>query len=198
MERRRKVPNPLALAVLAWLLWEPMHPYELGRRLKQSGQDRQIRYTRSSLYMVMEQLTRAGFVAPQETVRDSARPERTVYAITDEGRHEVHDWLRTLLAQPRQEYPHFAVALSLLSLLPPDEAVEVLRRRTAALAGQIEETRTTVAEARADGLAWIYLVEEEYSIALLEAERRFVADLIESLKQPDYAKSWQETMGDRT
>ncbi|MBL6274594.1 PadR family transcriptional regulator [Micromonospora fiedleri] len=198
MERRRKVPNPLALAVLAWLLWEPMHPYELGRRLKQSGQDRQIRYTRSSLYMVMEQLTRAGFVAPQETVRDSARPERTVYAITDEGRHEVHDWLRTLLAQPRQEYPHFAVALSLLSLLPPDEAVEVLRRRSAALAGQIEETRTTVAEARADGLAWIYLVEEEYTIALLEAERRFVADLIESLKQPDYARSWQETMGDRT
>ncbi|MFD6752128.1 PadR family transcriptional regulator [Micromonospora gifhornensis] len=198
MERRRKVPNPLALAVLAWLLWEPMHPYELGRRLKQSGQDRQIRYTRSSLYMVMEQLTRAGFVAPQETVRDSARPERTVYAITDEGRHEVHDWLRTLLAQPRQEYPHFAVALSLLSLLPPDEAVEVLRRRSAALAGQIEETRTTVAEARADGLAWIYLVEEEYSLALLEAERRFVADLIESLKQPDYARSWQETMGDRT
>ncbi|WP_327039364.1 PadR family transcriptional regulator [Micromonospora maris] len=198
MERRRKVPNPLALAVLAWLLWEPMHPYELGRRLKQSGQDRQIHYTRSSLYMVMEQLTRAGFVAPQETVRDSARPERTVYAITDEGRHEVHDWLRTLLAQPRQEYPHFAVALSLLSLLPPDEAVEVLRRRSAALAGQIEETRTTVAEARADGLAWIYLVEEEYTIALLEAERRFVADLIESLKQPDYARSWQETMGDRT
>ncbi|AEB43720.1 MULTISPECIES: PadR family transcriptional regulator [Micromonospora] len=198
MERRRKVPNPLALAVLAWLLWEPMHPYELGRRLKQAGQDRQIRYTRSSLYMVMEQLTRAGFVAPQETVRDSARPERTVYAITDEGRHEVHDWLRTLLAQPRQEYPHFAVALSLLSLLPPDEAVEVLRRRSAALAGQIEETRTTVAEARADGLAWIYLVEEEYSLALLEAERRFVADLIESLKQPDYARSWQETMGDRT
>ncbi|PMR60729.1 PadR family transcriptional regulator [Verrucosispora sp. ts21] len=139
-----------------------------------------------------------GFVAPQETVRDSARPERTVYAITDEGRHEVHDWLRTLLAQPRQEYPHFAVALSLLSLLPPDEAVEVLRRRSAALAGQIEETRTTVADARADGLAWIYLVEEEYSLALLEAERRFVADLIESLKQPDYARSWQETMGDRT
>ncbi|GIJ80295.1 DNA-binding transcriptional regulator, PadR family [Micromonospora phaseoli] len=198
MERRRRVPNPLALAVLAWLLWEPMHPYELGRRLKQTGKDRHIRYTRSSLYMVIEQLTRAGFVAPQETVRDSARPERTVYAITDEGRHEVHDWLRALLAQPREEYPHFAVALSLLSLLPPDEAVEVLRRRSAALAGRIEETRTTMDDARADGVAWIFLVEEQYALALLEAERRFVAELVESLKQPDYAQSWQETMGGRT
>ncbi|NGM11615.1 PadR family transcriptional regulator [Verrucosispora sp. WMMA2044] len=197
MERRRRVPNPLALAVLAWLMWEPMHPYELGRRLKQTGQDKLIRYTRSSLYMVIEQLARAGFVAAQETVRDSARPERTVYAITDEGRHEVHDWLRSLLAQPRQEHPHFAVALSLLSLLPPDEAVEVLRRRSAALAGRIEETRTTIDEARADGVGWIFLVEEQYALALLEAERRFVTDLIESLKQPDYAKSWQETMGGR-
>ncbi|MBX7268249.1 PadR family transcriptional regulator [Micromonospora sp. Llam7] len=198
MERRRRVPNPLALAVLAWLLWEPMHPYELGRRLKQTGKDRHIRYTRSSLYMVIEQLTRAGFVAAQETVRDSARPERTVYAITDEGRHEVHDWLRSLLAQPREEHPHFAVALSLLSLLPPDEAVEVLRRRSAALAGRIEETRTTMDDARADGVAWIFLVEEQYALALLEAERRFVAELVESLKQPDYAQSWQETMGGRT
>nr|WP_230416734.1 PadR family transcriptional regulator [Micromonospora tarapacensis] len=186
------------MAVLAWLLWEPMHPYELGRRLKQTGKDRHIRYTRSSLYMVIEQLTRAGFVAAQETVRDSARPERTVYAITDEGRHEVHDWLRSLLAQPREEHPHFAVALSLLSLLPPDEAVEVLRRRSAALAGRIEETRTTMDDARADGVAWIFLVEEQYALALLEAERRFVAELVESLKQPDYAQSWQETMGGRT
>ncbi|MBQ1026756.1 PadR family transcriptional regulator [Micromonospora sp. C95] len=197
MERRRRVPNPLALAVLAWLMWEPMHPYELGRRLKQTGQDKLIRYTRSSLYMVIEQLARAGFVAAQETVRDTARPERTVYAITDEGRHEVLDWLRSLLAQPRQEHPHFAVALSLLSLLPPDEAVEVLRRRSAALAGRIEETRTTIDEARADGVGWIFLVEEQYALALLEAERRFVTELIESLKQPDYAKSWQETMGGR-
>ncbi|MEG3637430.1 PadR family transcriptional regulator [Micromonospora palythoicola] len=197
MERRRRVPNPLALAVLAWLMWEPMHPYELGRRLKHTGQDKLIRYTRSSLYMVIEQLARAGFVAAQETVRDSARPERTVYAITEEGRHEVYDWLRSLLAQPRQEHPHFAVALSLLSLLPPDEAVEVLRRRSAALAGRIEETRTTIDEARADGVGWIFLVEEQYALALLEAERRFVTELIESLKQPDYAKSWQETMGGR-
>ncbi|GIJ24614.1 PadR family transcriptional regulator [Micromonospora lutea] len=197
MERRRRVPNPLALAVLAWLLCEPMHPYELGRRLKQTGKDRHIRYTRSSLYMVIEQLARAGFVTEQETVRDSARPERTVYAITDEGRHEVHDWLRSLLAQPRAEYPHFAVALSLLSLLPPEEAVEVLRRRSAALAGRIEETRTTMEEARVDGVAWIFLVEEQYALALLEAERRFVTELVESLKQPDYAKSWQETMGGR-
>ena len=40
MAKRRKVSNPLALAVLAWLLMGPMHPYELGRRLQETGQDK--------------------------------------------------------------------------------------------------------------------------------------------------------------
>lgn len=197
MERRRRVPNPLALAVLAWLLLEPMHPYELGRRLQQSGKDRHIKFTRSSLYMVVEQLTRAGFIVERETVRDGQRPERTVYEITDEGRHEFHDWLRALLAQPREEYPHFAVALSLLSLLPPDDVVEVLRKRLAALAVKIGESRAATDEALARGVEWYFLVEERYALALMEAERAFVTELIQSLTAPGYVKSWQEAMGSR-
>ncbi len=91
MAKRRKVANPLALAVLAELVTGPMHPYEMGRRLKDTGQDKHIKYTRSSLYMVVEQLGKAGFVAEQETVRDTPRPERTVYALTLDGRAELYD-----------------------------------------------------------------------------------------------------------
>ena len=40
---KRKVSNPLALAVMAWLLTAPMHPYELGRRLRETGKDRNIK-----------------------------------------------------------------------------------------------------------------------------------------------------------
>jgi len=198
MEPRRKVPNPLALAVLAWLLMEPMHPYELGRRLQDSGKDRRIKYNRGSLYMVVEQLSKAGFIAEQETVRDGQRPERTVYAITDEGRHEFYDWLRALVAQPREEYPHFAVALSLLSLLSPDEAVELLRKRMAALAIKADETRTTMREAIDSGVAWVFLIEEQYALAMMDAESGYVAELVQSLTQPDYIRSWQETFGSRT
>ena len=55
MPERRKVGNPLALAVLAELLMGPMHPYEIGRRLTEHGKDRNIKYNRGSLYMVVEQ-----------------------------------------------------------------------------------------------------------------------------------------------
>ncbi|WP_430790422.1 PadR family transcriptional regulator [Actinoplanes sp. G11-F43] len=198
MERRRKVPNPLALVVLAWLSMQPLHPYELGRRLQGSGQDRHIKYTRSSLYMVVEQLAKAGFIAARETVREGQRPERTVYEITGSGRDEFYEWLRELVAQPREEYPQFAVALSLLSLLAPREAVDLLQKRHTALTVKIQETRKLVQEAADSGVRWIFLVEERYALAMLEAELVFLTELTGSLGDPDYIKSWQETFGSLT
>jgi DNA-binding PadR family transcriptional regulator len=196
--KRRKVANPLALAVLAELLMGPLHPYEIGRRLKEHGKDRNIKYNRGSLYMVVEQLKKAGFIAEQETVRDTQRPERTVYALTDEGRDELYDWMRELVAQPRHEYPEFGVALSLLSVLSPTEAVELLTQRLAALADEIDEIRAAVQTAVDAGVAWVFLVEEDYRLALVDAESRFVTGLIESLKQPEYVRAWQEIFGSET
>lgn len=198
MERRRKVPNPLALVVLAWLLMQPLHPYELGRRLQGSGQDRHIKYTRSSLYMVVEQLAKAGFIVERETVREGQRPERTVYGITDTGRTEFYDWLRELVAQPREEYPQFAVALSLLSLLHPREAAELLRKRQESLAVKVAETRKLMQEAVDSGVRWIFLVEEKYALAVMEAEGTYLTELTGSLTDPDYIRSWQETFGSLT
>ncbi|MET8339461.1 PadR family transcriptional regulator [Streptosporangium canum] len=198
MEKRRKVTNPLALAVLAELLVESMHPYEMGRRLKENGKDRSFKYNRGSLYMVVEQLRKAGFIIEQETVRDTQRPERTVYALTDDGRHEFYDWMRELVAQPRHEYPQFGVALSLLSVLSPADSVELLTQRSTALAEEADEIRAVVQSALDDGVRWVFLVEDEYRLTVLEAERRFVAGLIESLKQPDYIRAWQEIFGSQT
>jgi DNA-binding PadR family transcriptional regulator len=195
MAARRKVANPLALAVLAELLLGPLHPYEIGRRLEQHRKDRTIKYTRSSLYMVVEQLTRAGFIAEQETVRDTARPERTLYAVNGEGRAELYDWLRELVSEPAQEYPQFGVALSLLSVIAPAEAAELLTLRLASLTAEIQEIRTAVREAADGGVIWIFLVEDDYRLALLEAECRFVTGLIDSLRGPEYERAWHEFFG---
>ncbi len=198
MAKRRTVANPLALAVLAELLLGPLHPYEIGRRLKEHGKDRNIKYNRGSLYMVVDQLTKAGFISAQETVRDTQRPERTVYALTGDGRDELYDWLRELVAQPRHEYPQFGVALSLLSVISPPEAVELLEQRRSALTAESDEIRAAVRAAGESGVAWVFLVEEEYRLALLEAESRFVAGLVESLRQPDYVRAWQDVFGSTT
>ena len=195
MAKRRKVANPLALAVLAWLLTGPMHPYELGRRLQETGQDKQIKYNRSSLYMVVEQLAKAGFVAEQETVRDTPRPERMVYSLTAEGRAELYDWMRELLAEPQHEYPQFGVALSLLSVISPAEAVELLGRRLATMNQEAVGLQDTMQSAAKGGLPWVFLIEDKYQLTVLDAETRFVTELVESLQDPDYVTQWHNNFG---
>src|SRR5689334_13806345 len=174
----------------------PMHPYELGKQLKDTGKDRNIKFNRGSLYMVVEQLRKAGFVAEQETVKDTQRPERTVYALTDEGREELYDWMRELVRDPVHEYPQFGVALSLISVLDPAEAVELLRTRAAALQKDIDETHAMVAKATGDGVEWIFLVEEDYRVAVLEAELRLVDKLTGELAKADYQSRWRQFFGE--
>ncbi|MFH8381992.1 PadR family transcriptional regulator [Kitasatospora sp. NPDC018058] len=194
MAKRRKVSNPLALAVLAELGAEPMHPYEMGRRLKEHGKDRNIKYNRSSLYMVVEQLRKAGFVAEQETVRDTQRPERTVYALTPEGQTELMDWMREWIAEPQEEYPAFGVALCLLVVLPTAESADLLGRRLEALDARIDASRAMLRKAVEMDVHPMFVVEEEYALALLQAERRFTESLIGQLGEPDFNRTLQEFM----
>src|SRR3984885_6312267 len=127
MTGKRKVGNLLALAVLSSLTQQPMHPYELGRTLREHGDDRSIKFNHGSLYMVIGQLAKAGFIAEQETSRAGQRPERTVYALTDAGRDELRDWLGELVEQPQHEYPAFVAALSGISAPPPRPVLVLLR-----------------------------------------------------------------------
>ena len=94
MARRRG--NPLALAVLACLTEQPMHPYEMAATMRTRGQDASIRLNYGSLYGVVETLLKRGLIKEQEVVRDGRRPERTVYRITTAGRAEIDEWLSEL------------------------------------------------------------------------------------------------------
>ncbi len=194
MATRRKVGNLLALAVLSYLTRQSMHPYELGRTLRDHDDVRSIKFNQGSLYMVVQQLARAGFIVERETTRDGQRPERTVYALTDAGRNEARDWLRELVELPEYEYPHFVAALSLIAALPPSEVVELLGRRLRRLGEQHAEIRHHVDRAVAGGLHPLFLVEEEYRLALLDAEARFVERFLERIDDPEtgWGRPWAE------
>jgi DNA-binding PadR family transcriptional regulator len=197
MAARRTVGNLLALAVLSYLTQRPMHPYELSRALRDNGDARSIKFNHGSLYMVVQQLAKAGFVTEVETTREGQRPERTVYALTDAGRQELRDWLRELLEQPQHEYPHFVAALSLVAALPPDEVVHLLRTRLRHLADQRDEIRALIDATLAQDVHPLFLVEEEYRLAMLEADSAFVEGFIERITRPDtgWGRLWAQFHG---
>ncbi|HEV2370552.1 MAG TPA: PadR family transcriptional regulator [Streptosporangiaceae bacterium] len=192
MASKRKVDNLLALAVLSYLTQQPMHPYELGRTLREHGDDRSIKFNHGSLYMVVGQLAKAGFITEQETSRHGQRPERTVYTLTDAGRDELRGWLRELIEQPRHEYPAFVTALSLIAALPPSQVPGLLRLRLTYLAQQQAETRGLIDTSLANGVPGLFLIEEEYRLTLLDAESAFVGRLIQRITDPatDWTGPW--------
>jgi len=192
MSRRRKVSNLLALAVMTYLIRGPMHPYQLSRTLRDNGDARSIKFTHGTLYMVVEQLARAGFITEQETTREGHRPERTVYALTDAGRRELRDWMRELVAEPQHEYPQFVAALSLIAALPPDEVTDLLEHRLRRLAELRAEIRELVDGALAADVHPLFLVEEEYRLAMAGAEAAFVARFLDQINHPEtgWAQLW--------
>ncbi len=178
MARDTHPSNPLALAVLALLFERPMHPYEMGVLLRQRHKEESIKLRYGSLYTVIELLLRRGFIAARETGRDGRRPERTVYEITAAGSEELHAWMADLIAEPTKEYPQFEAALCLLPVLPPDEALSLLRRRAERLEENVAALTQQIASVAKQNFPPLFLVETEYRLALMKAEQRFVSELI--------------------
>ena len=174
--------NPLALAVLVTLYERPMHPYEVATTLRQRGKHESIRLNYGSLYSVVQGLERRGLIAAQATERSGRLPERTVYALTDAGGVEVHDWLTELVSTPVKEYPSFEAALSLLPALPPDDASALLEERAQRLELALASWQATRAVADQHELPRLLWLEGEFGAALLRAELDYVRTLAADIR----------------
>ena len=173
--------NPLALAVLVCLYERPMHPYEVAQTLRQRAKQESVRLNYGSLYAVVESLEKKGFIKATGTVREGKRPERTVYAITDEGSREMDDWMTELIGVPAKEYPAFMAGLSFIPSLDPDDALAALRGRAEALAVKLAGMRGAMEAAKAAGLPRLFELETEYEEQQLVAELKFVNSLVDEI-----------------
>jgi DNA-binding PadR family transcriptional regulator len=177
---KRKVANLLALAVLATVIQRPMHRYEMASVMRARGKDRDMDIKWGSLYTVVQNLEKNGFVEPVEVTRQGARPERTVYQITEAGRRELVEWTSELIAEPETEHTRFVAGLSVMIVLAPDDAIALLRTRLDRLSEQIAAQRAVVAEAGAE-VPRLFLIEDEYRIAMAVAEAEWTRALVDEL-----------------
>lgn len=179
---RRKVGNPLALAVLACLAERPMHPYEMATTLRERHKDEAIRLNYGALYAIIEALNKHLFIEPKERIKQGKRPERTVYTLTEAGLHELNDWLGELLATPVKEYTQYEAGLSLLPHITPEEALSLLDRRCESLELKVMEHRSVLAFTRSKNLPKLFVVDSEYRLTMREAELAWTRALIEEIR----------------
>jgi DNA-binding PadR family transcriptional regulator len=193
MSKTTRLSNPLALAVLVLLFERPMHPYEMAATLKERHKEASIKLRYGSLYTVIELLLREGYIVAKETVREGKRPERTIYQLTPIGEVEMRDWLSDLIGNPVKEFPQFEAALSLLPALTPERAVELLEARIVRLDREVARVRADLASAAAQ-VPRLFLIEADFYIASVEAERKFVEALALAIKHEtlDGLSFWRE------
>jgi DNA-binding PadR family transcriptional regulator len=177
MAKRRKVGNLLALALLSLLAQEPMYPYEMAQTLRARGKDRSIKINWGSLYTVVQNLEKHGFIEASSTEREGRQPERTTYRITEAGKAELTDWLRELISVPEWVPTPFEAALSEAAGLGPDELISLLTERLAALDAENSAERAELA-AWVRRMPRVFLIEAEYRLAMRLAEAGWVRGIL--------------------
>jgi DNA-binding PadR family transcriptional regulator len=182
--------SPLGLLVLFQLITEPMHVYRMQKLFEAEGKDRVVNVrSRASLYQTIERLVRHGLVEVSETVQVEGYPDRVVYATTAAGRDVAYKWLREMLASTEPEYPEFIAALSILFVLSPQDARAELESRADKLAESLAATESALGDLP-PGLPRLFVLEEEYRKAVLEAELSWVRGVVADLR--DGRLTWTE------
>jgi DNA-binding PadR family transcriptional regulator len=180
MAKRRKVGNLLALYLLSLLAQQPMYPYEMAQFLRERGKDKSFPINWGSLYTVVANLAKYGFIEEAGTVREGRQPERTTYQITADGLAELRDWMAELLSVPEDERSGFVAALSEAGILPPDEVIELLTARLTTLdkanAAQQDDLKVWV-----ERLPRVLLIEAEYQLAMRVAQSQWLRGLLTEL-----------------
>jgi DNA-binding PadR family transcriptional regulator len=178
--KRRKVGNLLALSLLSLLAQRPMYPYEMAQTLRARGKDQNFKVNWGSLYTVVQNLEKYGFIEAAATDREGRQPERTTYQITGAGLAELRDWLSELLSVPEDERGGFVAALSEAGILPPDEVIGLLASRLATL-DKANDSQQADLRLWAERLPRVLLIESEYQLAMRVAQAGWLRGLLEEL-----------------
>lgn len=178
--------TPLAACILNLLMQHPMHPYEMRMTIQHRDHGHIIRLRGASLYDTVDRLARDGFIEATETSREGRRPERTVYTLTEAGGDEYRLWLKEGLERPVNDYPLFAAVLAFMYGIRKSEVIEGLSRRATMLEAEIAATEVKLkATVETDRLPRIFVIEEEYLLAMKRAEVEWVRKLLHELVTTD-------------
>jgi PadR family transcriptional regulator AphA len=152
-------PPSLSLAewvVLAVISERPTHGFAVSTLTGPDGElGRVWQIPRPAIYRALGRVEAAGLVTPQ-TVEPGRGPQRTVYAITAEGRDAVEAWLATPVRHVRDVRSHLLMKLALLDRAGRDPGDLLIRQRAVLqpIAAAMHAERAEGAGFDATLLAW--------------------------------------------
>ena len=132
-------PNPVRLLILGLLAGAQLHGHQIRRAADQSGIEQWGGVKVGSLYGMLRRLEREGLIEPVRVEQEGRRPQRTVYAITDDGRQELAIHREAALTQPALHSTTVEAAIKWSAGLDESGLRERLDRRRSALAAALKD-----------------------------------------------------------
>ncbi|MDQ5820925.1 MAG: PadR family transcriptional regulator [Actinomycetota bacterium] len=161
---------PIHHAVLALLADGSSHGYELKTNFEESIGPQWGDLNIGHLYQVLDRLVRDGLVTKQD-VPQTARPDKTVYELTDAGRDELERWLETPFARQGGYRDDFFLKLFASSRLGRKAVVKVVSAQREAYLGELASLAELRARHESDPLVRLLI---EAAILHTEANLRVV------------------------
>lgn len=122
------------------------HGYQLGRDLLSWGADEWANTKWGSIYHALKQLTKQEMLASHDVEKGDAGQPRTEYEITGKGEAEFFRLVRDALSKPEKRPDTLAAALAMMTALPRDEVISLLKERL----GALERTRDSITAQTSD------------------------------------------------
>ncbi|MFZ4841826.1 PadR family transcriptional regulator [Mycetocola saprophilus] len=183
--------KPIEIAALGLLLERPMHPYEMYQIATQRREDTVVKVSPGSLYRAVYALEQKEYARVAQVEREGARPERTLFEITDAGRERLYADVAELLRTPQIERPSVLQALSEAHVLPVEQVIELLSERLVEMRARVVRIRAEVAAVTALNVPEMYWINVPYMLTMAEAEITWVVAQIERLRAGEL--SWQDS-----
>lgn len=121
----------IKLVILGLLMEGPKHPYEIQQIVKERGMDCYIKFAKGSLYYAFEKLQGQDLIEVAEVIRDTNRPEKTIYRITEKGKEQFQQLLTEQARERIQVTNPLHAALAFFKYGNTDELLQVLEAKSA-------------------------------------------------------------------
>lgn len=175
--------SKIALLILSFIAEKPLNPYEIKKVFERMQIDKWFPIGSSSVYATIKALLKKGYISGT-TIKEGNMPEKTIYAITPQGKEALRQTLIAYLSEREQILSEFDLAMMLICHVEKETVVEALEKHRGRVEQDIAIREQVYSKAKDTGaMPYTGLIEIKHSIYKREAEIRTINDLIEEVKE---------------
>jgi DNA-binding PadR family transcriptional regulator len=131
----------IKFVILGLLMEGEKHPYEIQQLIKQREMQRYIKFQKGSLYYSVNQLEKDKFVEVVSVVRETNRPDKTIYRITEMGKAEFYRLFAKQFSTYDTFYNPLYAAFAFIKYLDNNELIDILKKRISRTEAMLQKTQ---------------------------------------------------------